>query len=218
MTMHTPLADLLGGRNAVDLNRPSLSVGLQQRQQGALRSQPYTMSSRNTGADIERESRNYGLAEALADPIQVTSGGWGEALAEAVAGGIRGRTAMDARRQELEGEQRRREAYTNATRAAIDPAAPLEQRNQRVTESLLPEDPQAALQYFQSQQPTQEMREQEQERQRVEAIISQLPPDQQALARLNPEGFVNGMMRHRFPAPQRSAQTFDPSSDEWEAY
>jgi hypothetical protein len=172
------------------------------------------MASRGIGTDIDTRARNYGLAEALAEPIQVTSGGWGEALAEAVAGGIRGRTAMDERRRELEGEQRRREAYTNATRAAIDPAAPLEQRNQRVTESLLPEDPQAALQYFQSQQPTQEMRQQEQERQRVEAIISQLPPDQQALARLNPEGFVNGMMRHRFPAPQRFNNGYGGNTDE----
>lgn len=168
--------------------------------------------------DIQQRSQRYGLAEALADPIQVTSGTWGEAAAEALAGGIRGRIAMGERRHELEQEQQQRQAFTNATRAAIDPNAPDDQRGNRIAEALLETNPEAALQYHQEQQPTPEMRQQQQERQRIEAIISQLPPDQQALARLNPEGFVSGMMRHQFPAPQRSAPTFDPSSDEWEPF
>lgn len=41
-----------------------------------------------------------GMAEALSQPIQVESGGWGEAVAEALAAGLRGRTARDAQLRE----------------------------------------------------------------------------------------------------------------------
>lgn len=52
------------------------------------------------------------------------------------------------------------------------------------------------------------------QRAQIEQIISALPPEQQALARLNPEGFVTGMMRHRFPAPRQPAgEQADP--DGW---
>jgi hypothetical protein len=37
----------------------------------------------------------------------------------------------------------------------------------------------------------------------MEADIARLPVEQQLLARMNPQAFVGGMMRHRYPAPQR---------------
>ena len=37
----------------------------------------------------------------------------------------------------------------------------------------------------------------------MEAMIATLPPDQQMLARMNRQAFVSGIMRHRYPAPQR---------------
>lgn len=49
-------------------------------------------------------ARNYGLAEAL-QPISVDGGGWGEALAEALAGGLRGRAARSERQGEVDQEQ-----------------------------------------------------------------------------------------------------------------
>ena len=49
-------------------------------------------------------ARNYGLAEAL-QPISVDGGGWGEALAEALAGGLRGRAAQSERQGEVDREQ-----------------------------------------------------------------------------------------------------------------
>lgn len=43
------------------------------------------------------------------------------------------------------------------------------------------------------------------ERQRViMGIIQNLPPGERELASLDPEGYVAGMMRHRYPAPSRS--------------
>lgn len=52
----------------------------------------------------------------------------------------------------------------------------------------------------------QDQQRQARERQaQIELIISQLPPDQQVYARLNPEAFVTGIMRNRYPAPQRGA-------------
>jgi hypothetical protein len=44
-------------------------------------------------------------------------------------------------------------------------------------------------------------REREEEAE-MEAMIAQLPPDQQMLARMNRQAFVSGMMRHRYPAPR----------------
>lgn len=41
------------------------------------------------------------------------------------------------------------------------------------------------------------------ERRRTEEAIASLPLEQRMLARLNPQAFVGGMMRHRYPAPQR---------------
>lgn len=40
--------------------------------------------------------------------------------------------------------------------------------------------------------------------QQAEALIASLPPDEQALARLNPQAYVAGIMRHRYPAPSRA--------------
>ena len=61
---------------------------------------------------------------------------------------------------------------------------------------------------------SQEARAEQEQRAQMEAIISQLPPDQQAFARLNPEGYVSGIMRHRFPAP-RGADGGQTDPDGW---
>lgn len=44
--------------------------------------------------EYDRSAQAYGLAEALQAP-EITSGTWGEALAEGLAGGLRGRAARD---------------------------------------------------------------------------------------------------------------------------
>jgi len=41
-----------------------------------------------------------------------------------------------------------------------------------------------------------------QRRAQIDEIIAALPPGQQALALMNPEGYVSGMMRHLYPGPQ----------------
>lgn len=55
--------------------------------------------------DIQREARAYGLAEALSEPIEIGSGSWAEALAEGLAGGLRGRAASRMYAAELERNQ-----------------------------------------------------------------------------------------------------------------
>jgi len=40
--------------------------------------------------------------------------------------------------------------------------------------------------------------------QQIDAIIEQLPAGEREMARLDPEGYVRQMMRHRFPTPQRA--------------
>lgn len=52
--------------------------------------------------DPRTEARSYGMAEALSQPIEIQSGGWGEALAESLAGGLRGRAAQNMYAAELE--------------------------------------------------------------------------------------------------------------------
>jgi hypothetical protein len=52
--------------------------------------------------DPRQEARAYGIAEALGQPIEIQSGGWGEALAEGLAGGLRGRAAQNMYAAELE--------------------------------------------------------------------------------------------------------------------
>ena len=74
-------------------------------------------------------ARAYGLAEAL-QPIQVESGGWGEALAEALAGGLRGRAAQDQRQGEVDQEQwdqnraQKQEQGVSDALANFDPSNP----------------------------------------------------------------------------------------------
>lgn len=76
------------------------------------------------------QARNYGIAEALANPVQVQSGGWAEALAEAVALGIRGRISADEFERERSADDAARKQQS-AQRSAIaealanfDPANP----------------------------------------------------------------------------------------------
>lgn len=54
----------------------------------------------------------------------------------------------------------------------------------------------------------------------INAVIAALPSDQQALARLNPQAYVAGIMRNRFPAPARpragSTAPALPDGFDWE--
>lgn len=87
----------------INLGQSAAQIGLAQ----ALAQQP--QQQRRVVGDPKApqygaSARNYGLAEAL-QPIEVTSGGWGEALAEALAGGLRGRAAQSERQQAVDAEQ-----------------------------------------------------------------------------------------------------------------
>ena len=67
-------------------------------------------------------------------------------------------------------------------------------RGEKLDEAAAEEERAIALAEAQSE------REEEAE---MEAMIATLPPDQQMLARMNPQAYVGGMMRHRYPAPDR---------------
>lgn len=87
----------------VNLGQSAARIGLAQ----AL-AQP--QQQRRVVGDVDKSpqygasARNYGLAEAL-QPISIDGGGWGEALAEALAGGLRGRAAQSERQGEVDQEQ-----------------------------------------------------------------------------------------------------------------
>lgn len=51
------------------------------------------------------------------------------------------------------------------------------------------------------------------QRQQLEAYIAGLPQDQQLLARLNPQAYVAGIMRHRYPAPRSASSANEPYND-----
>jgi hypothetical protein len=119
--------------NPILLGQPAARFGLAQ----ALAQQPQ-QQRRVVGDDPKRReygasARNYGLAEAL-QPISVESGTWGEALAEALAGGLRGRAAQSERQQGVDQEQwdRNQAEKTQGARnsaisealAGFDPANP----------------------------------------------------------------------------------------------
>lgn len=92
-------------------------------------------------------ARAYGLAEAL-QPIEVTSGGWGEALADAIAGGLRGRSAQSQRQSEVDQEQ------WNTNREQKMEGA----RNSAISDALAgfdPNNPQALVQGLRQQAPEQ---------------------------------------------------------------
>lgn len=87
----------------INLGQSAAQIGLAQ----ALAQQP--QQQRRVVGDPKApqygaSARNYGLAEAL-QPIEVSSGTWGEALAEALAGGLRGRAAQSERQQAVDTEQ-----------------------------------------------------------------------------------------------------------------
>lgn len=111
----------------MNLGQRGLRVGLpqilaSQQQQPAPQANPAPVQS--------NQARDYGVAQALSQPIQVQSGGWGEALAEAVASGLQGRIARRDRQHELDalaGEQKQESAQRNAISDALanfDPSQP----------------------------------------------------------------------------------------------
>lgn len=63
---------------------------------------PGGRGDQSAAPDPRGEARSYGMTEALSQPIEIQSGGWGEALAEGLAGGLRGRAAQNMYAAELE--------------------------------------------------------------------------------------------------------------------
>jgi hypothetical protein len=149
-----------------------LQYGLNPQRQQAPQQQPQQRPQ------MDPRVRNAGLVEALSSPVSVESGGIPEAIAEALAVGLRGRAARRERQTELDTETR--------TQKIEDDDRAMERRVQEAQIA-------RALAGAEGEQPDPAL----------EAAISRLPQDQQDLARMNPQAFVGGIMRHRYPAPQR---------------
>lgn len=115
------------GRRGVDLGRPTFGVG----RMGSFPQIPGGWGVPSPEQEGPRSnSRMGGIADALANPVTVESGGWGEALAEALALGIRGRAARGEREreeftanEERETERGRRQALADALQG-FDPNNP----------------------------------------------------------------------------------------------
>lgn len=89
----------------IDLGAPSLTIGgLMQRQRGprmpTMPGEVGRIPEHVLTQTPPSTARGHGIAEALANPASVESGHWGEAVAEALASGIRGRTARSERERE----------------------------------------------------------------------------------------------------------------------
>lgn len=86
--------------------------------------------SEKRGPQYDQGAYNSGIMEALANPIRIESGSWGEALAEALAAGLRGQAVRNERQDDLNREtieQKREEAPRRAISDALagfDPANP----------------------------------------------------------------------------------------------
>lgn len=109
---------------------------------------------------MDPRARNAGLAAALSNTPRVEGNSWVEALAAALTGGLRGRTEMDQRQQELADHQREIDQQTRTQKVedgrqasiadaltayqSADPNDPLAQRNALVG-ALSRGDPQDAL-------------------------------------------------------------------------
>lgn len=94
-----------GRMRPVDLGQPSSSLG-----GVAPKTMPIQLGTAGPNAQpqITQDARGYGMAQALANPVTVESGGWGEAIAEALAAGLQGRVASRERQRELDEETRGR--------------------------------------------------------------------------------------------------------------
>ena len=171
------------------------------------------------GPTLSDRARDFGVADALASPIRIESGTIAEAIAEMLAAGLHGRAASRDRQAGLDEETRaqkledgERSAYSDALNLSLDPSLSGADRTGLIARALGGANPQAGFEYQQAQQP-------DAEAQQLEAIIAQLPPDQQALARLNPQAYVAGIMRHRYPPPSQAQRHSDAlDADEWEAF
>jgi len=106
-------------------------------------------------------ARAYGVAEALAQPIEVTSGSWVEALAEGLAGGLRGRAAMQER-QRVEGEEARERKMDDGRRLGYAEALRIQGEggdDNAIAQALAGGDPQAAFTWRNERQPTEQWSE-----------------------------------------------------------
>lgn len=73
-----------------------------------------------SGPRYDGGAYNAGIMEALANPIRVESGSWGEALAEALAGGLRGQAVRNERQAELNAETRTQKIEDGRQQAISD--------------------------------------------------------------------------------------------------
>jgi hypothetical protein len=85
----------------INLGAPSLQIG----QRGRFPQLPPQLQQPGQPMPAQAEgppstARQYGMAEALSQTQPVESGTWGEAIAEALAGGLRGRAARSERERE----------------------------------------------------------------------------------------------------------------------
>lgn len=93
--------------NRINLGQSGPTFGLQQ---AGLAQALMPQQQRRVVGDVDKSrqygdsARAYGMTEAL-QPIEVSSGTWGEALAEALAGGLRGRAARNERQGQVDQEQ-----------------------------------------------------------------------------------------------------------------
>lgn len=103
----------------VNLGSPGLTFG------GRLPQMPTQQPApkRVVASPPDNRARDYALAEVLGQPISVESGMWGEAVAEALAAGLRGRSARRERQDELDQEteaQKREEEQRRAIAEALE--------------------------------------------------------------------------------------------------
>lgn len=223
MTMFLPPTPAERMRAGVNLGQPQMTIG--RGAAGMVKGSPMMARPVFLGGNAQpapearpvasNDARSYALADALSNPVSVESGSWVEALAEALAQGWRGREVMRLRESDLsqEAEAEKREA---GERSAIsdalenfDPANPA-----GMLDRLRVGAPEQALDIATRMMTGTQRNAPDPLPPEVEAFIATLPPDQQGLARLNPSAFVGGMMRHRYPAPQRSNANNYAGTDE----
>lgn len=107
----------------INLGAPSLQIG-RRGQFPQLPPELLAMAQGKTmqaqAAPSDNRARDYGVAEALANPASVESGGWGETVAEALASGLRGRMARTERQGALDTETRTRKQEDGQRMAVAD--------------------------------------------------------------------------------------------------
>lgn len=202
-------------RGANAWQRPVLQPG------GTSRLPPQEEREAKMASAPHSNAAGRGMVEALNHTMRpLEGGGWGEALARFGESYIRARSARDQYQREefLENDERNREQKQQERRStgiaeALAAGADLSgsERDSAMAQALASYgQTDDAFELVTRPRPSGSLTP-EQER-----VIAALPPDQQGLARINPQAFVSGIMRHRFPAPRQ--QGGGDFGDDWEAF